>query len=384
MSAGTVLAIAVVAGWCSLASGAAWACAGDCDGDGRVGIEEVMIGVRIALGSAVAQECPPLDRDGSGSVTVDELVQAIRAAQAGCPTPTPTATLPPTPTSTPVNRPPVVPTPWIYRTFPGIEVERGIGAVDPDGDPLRFGSSNLPDGASLGEEDGVFRWVPAADQIGPFHVPYTVTDAGIPPLAAEGELIFQVMQPDGCSVSECDPAAGCATVLRPPAEGCCAAVPLDEHCAAGPATPRVAEAVAPCPEGRVLFIGRNTQSGTFGRMRNCDCQRAVLGLQLGPEVRFNVETRCLGPGGVPVRARLETKDHLLFDEIETFDLAPRDDGYAEVFGARFPVDFSLPPSAIDGVEANLTVTVTDQQGVEASNTLRVVLTFERLPELPDP
>lgn len=61
------------------------ACAGDCDGDGRVTIAELITGVNIALGLAGEGDCPSLDADGDGVVGVDELVGAVRNALDGCP-----------------------------------------------------------------------------------------------------------------------------------------------------------------------------------------------------------------------------------------------------------------------------------------------------------
>jgi uncharacterized repeat protein (TIGR03806 family) len=75
------------------------ACVGDCDGSGTVPINELIVGVNIALGSVPASECLAFDRNGDGEVRVDELLAAINAATAGCPlevTPTPTATPMPT------------------------------------------------------------------------------------------------------------------------------------------------------------------------------------------------------------------------------------------------------------------------------------------------
>ena len=57
-------------------------CAGDCNGDGRTGIDEIIRGVAMALGTLTA-ECDALDRNHDG-VTVDELVRAVAAALIGC------------------------------------------------------------------------------------------------------------------------------------------------------------------------------------------------------------------------------------------------------------------------------------------------------------
>lgn len=75
---------------------AAAACGGDCNGDGAVAINELVLGVSIALGSAQLAGCSSLDTNGNGQVSIDELVTAVTAALSGCgdatPAPTPTAT----------------------------------------------------------------------------------------------------------------------------------------------------------------------------------------------------------------------------------------------------------------------------------------------------
>ena len=59
-------------------------CPGDCNNDGEVTIEELVLGVNIALAQRGATACPALDVDGNESVTVDELVRAVRSALEGC------------------------------------------------------------------------------------------------------------------------------------------------------------------------------------------------------------------------------------------------------------------------------------------------------------
>jgi hypothetical protein len=49
-----------------------------------VTVEELIRGVNIALGTLAVDECPPFDRDKSGTVTIDELVTAVQAALEGC------------------------------------------------------------------------------------------------------------------------------------------------------------------------------------------------------------------------------------------------------------------------------------------------------------
>lgn len=73
----------------------ALACIGDCDGDGSVPINELIVGVNVALGAAPVGSCSAFDRNGDGAVSIDELLAGVNSATAGCPqlaTPTPTAT----------------------------------------------------------------------------------------------------------------------------------------------------------------------------------------------------------------------------------------------------------------------------------------------------
>lgn len=71
-------------------------CAGDCDGDGWVSVDELIRGVAIALGEAEVTQCATLDSDADAVVSVAELIGAVAAALEGCPS-TPAAT----PTTTP-------------------------------------------------------------------------------------------------------------------------------------------------------------------------------------------------------------------------------------------------------------------------------------------
>lgn len=75
-------------------------CPGDCDGDNVVGVGELVVQVRIALGDERVEACPAGDEDHNGVVEIDELVSAVQRALNGCPQPTPSNS--PTPTPTPV------------------------------------------------------------------------------------------------------------------------------------------------------------------------------------------------------------------------------------------------------------------------------------------
>jgi len=60
------------------------ACAGDCDDSGAVAIDELILGVNIALGITSADQCPALDTDASDTVTINELVDAVDGALRDC------------------------------------------------------------------------------------------------------------------------------------------------------------------------------------------------------------------------------------------------------------------------------------------------------------
>jgi hypothetical protein len=81
------------------------ACVGDCDGNGEVSVDELVVMVNIALGAEGVGQCPAGDANADGEVTVDEIIIGVNDALSGCPiepspTPTPTATLTVTPTPT--------------------------------------------------------------------------------------------------------------------------------------------------------------------------------------------------------------------------------------------------------------------------------------------
>ncbi len=59
-------------------------CVGDCDGDGSVGIGELIRGVRIALGESDISECSGFDTNADGRVSIGELIAAVQSSLRGC------------------------------------------------------------------------------------------------------------------------------------------------------------------------------------------------------------------------------------------------------------------------------------------------------------
>jgi hypothetical protein len=61
------------------------ACLGDCNGDGEVTVDDILIGVNIALGLRPLDDCPVFDDNADEEVTVDELLRAVNNALSQCP-----------------------------------------------------------------------------------------------------------------------------------------------------------------------------------------------------------------------------------------------------------------------------------------------------------
>ena len=59
-------------------------CAGDCDADGVVAVNELISAVNIALGTADVSTCSACDSDGDGMVSIGELIAAVNKALNGC------------------------------------------------------------------------------------------------------------------------------------------------------------------------------------------------------------------------------------------------------------------------------------------------------------
>lgn len=59
-------------------------CAGDCDGDGVVRVDEIVKTVSIAIGVVEMSSCPDADLNEDGAVTVDEILSAVTNALDQC------------------------------------------------------------------------------------------------------------------------------------------------------------------------------------------------------------------------------------------------------------------------------------------------------------
>lgn len=60
-------------------------CAADCDYDGEVTVDELLVAVNAVLGQGGTGACAAADADGDAAVTVEDVVAAVNAALHGCP-----------------------------------------------------------------------------------------------------------------------------------------------------------------------------------------------------------------------------------------------------------------------------------------------------------
>jgi hypothetical protein len=60
------------------------ACTGDCDGSGKVTVDELVKGVNIVLGNLSSSVCPASDCHQDGHVTIDCLVKPVDNSLSGC------------------------------------------------------------------------------------------------------------------------------------------------------------------------------------------------------------------------------------------------------------------------------------------------------------
>ncbi|MDX2170823.1 MAG: hypothetical protein SF182_27385 [Deltaproteobacteria bacterium] len=78
---GLALPALVDIGWTTTSGGS---CAGDCAGNGTVTIDDLILAVRVALGESPVTVCLAADRSGDGEVSIDDLIAAVGSALNGC------------------------------------------------------------------------------------------------------------------------------------------------------------------------------------------------------------------------------------------------------------------------------------------------------------
>jgi hypothetical protein len=59
-------------------------CPGDCNGDGVISVDEMIVAANIALGTLSLRACPSVDRNGDGVVGIDEALTTVGGGVTGC------------------------------------------------------------------------------------------------------------------------------------------------------------------------------------------------------------------------------------------------------------------------------------------------------------
>jgi len=161
-------------------------CAGDCNHDDRVTIDELVSGVNIALGTMPVDRCPAVDPDGDDRVTVAELIAVVSVSLAGCDSHT--------------NHAPVASDVSLGADASTSYVEKQLIGSDPDGDTLTYELTADPEGtgyefAYVNPESGVLYLTLSADFQGTIVLPYRVTDGRLFSNAANATVEVQAQMP---------------------------------------------------------------------------------------------------------------------------------------------------------------------------------------------
>lgn len=170
---------------------AAAQCAGDCNGDGTVAVNELIIAVNIALQLAPATNCSAADRDGDGSIVVSELIQAVNSALNGCNgTGSPTATRTPSSGSPTPTRTQATGSPTPTRPVPP---NCGNGRVEPsEGETCDDGNRSEGPGDSCPANCRIESCTPSGETL----TAEVVFDTAPADLLVAGMTVF-IRYPDG-------------------------------------------------------------------------------------------------------------------------------------------------------------------------------------------
>ena len=163
--------VAVLAAACAVAQlsarpAHAQSCLGDCDGHGTVAINELVLGVNIALGLTARSACAAFDPNNNG-VSIDELVRGVSNALLGC--------------RTTGNRAPHASDVSLNVETAAPYVEQQLIGTDPDSDTITYELAAEESGtgyefAFVNGESGVLYLTLAPDFTGTIVLPYRVTD----------------------------------------------------------------------------------------------------------------------------------------------------------------------------------------------------------------
>ena len=192
-------------------------CIGDCPPpDGQVAVNELVLGVNIALGSAALSACPAYDANATGGVGVEELIAAVNDALQGCPgAPTPTSG-PGTPGTTPTPLMTATPTAtWTLAPGPPITFF-GVASAD---DSLQDPTGTDANGVPIYQRTFGFGFTLVVEAKGRFdsadsHPGRTFVDGGVPDLMIQSNRNLGNGSPAVCDINP--PNRGGVPAINPP------------------------------------------------------------------------------------------------------------------------------------------------------------------------
>lgn len=165
-------------------------CVGDCTHDDRVTVDELVLGVNMALGTVPLDRCPDFDpQHGGAGVTITMLIAAVNNALVGC-------------ADARTNHAPHADD-LSFTADPATPyVQKQLSGSDPDGDTLAYelvaGDSGPGYGfAYLSPDSGVLYLTVAADFQGTIALPYRVSDGALFSNTATVTVDVHPGSPDG-------------------------------------------------------------------------------------------------------------------------------------------------------------------------------------------
>jgi len=158
------------------------ACGGDCDGDGVVTVDEMIMGVNIALSTMPLDECARIDVNGDGSVSVEEIIVGVNNALGGC--------------EAQANRAPEASDVSLSADPSAPYVEKQLIAHDPDNDTVTYELVAAEEGtgyefAYVNPDSGTLYLTLAAGFEGTIILPYRVTDGKVFSNIAAATILVQ-------------------------------------------------------------------------------------------------------------------------------------------------------------------------------------------------
>lgn len=171
-------------------SAGAWAqegsCAGDCDRNEEVTVDELVTGVNIALDALPIDRCRALDLSGDDQVTVDELLVAVGSAMKGC--------------GAPPNRAPQASAVSFGADTATPYVEKQLIGSDPDNDTITYELADDEAGvgysfAYINPDSGLLYVTLVPGFQGSIVLPYRVTDGQLFSDTANATLTVQTAIP---------------------------------------------------------------------------------------------------------------------------------------------------------------------------------------------